>query len=144
MNLKVQALMHFISQASTKMVKALSFKGDKKPHKKRKRKHEDTNDEDTPSSKQLVPADAEPDDDENWVSADAIEDISGPVLLVLPTEPASCIAVDHFGKVFTSNIENMVENEPSSAEPHDVRQVWISQKIVGTERSFTFKGHHGK
>ena len=126
------------------MVKPLSFKGDKKPHKKRKRTHEDTADDDAPSSKQLVPADAAPDDDENWVSADAIDDISGPVILVLPTEPASCIAVDQFGKVFTSNIENMVENEPSTAEPHDVRQVWISQKIVGTENNFTFKGHHGK
>lgn len=126
------------------MVKPLSFKGDKKPAKKRKRTHEDTADSEAPSSKQLIPADAAPDDDENWVSADAIDDIAGPVLLVLPTEPPSCTAVDQFGKVFTSNIENMVENEPSTAEPHDVRQVWISQKIVGTEGSFTFKGHHGK
>ncbi|KAF2163793.1 hypothetical protein M409DRAFT_68356 [Zasmidium cellare ATCC 36951] len=127
------------------MVKPLSFKGDKKPHKKRKRTHQDpAADEDAPSSKQLIPTDAAPDDDENWVSADAIEDIAGPVLLVLPTEPASCVAVDQFGKVFTIDVENMVENEPSTAEPHDVRQVWISQRIVGTEGSFTFKGHHGK
>ncbi|CAK3734470.1 frg1-like family [Lecanosticta acicola] len=127
------------------MVKPLAFKGDKKPHKKRKRTNDNANDDDTPSSKQLVSAaDAAADDDENWVSADAIGDISGPVVLVLPTEPVSCVAVDQFGKVFTSKIENMVENEPRSAEPHDVRQVWVSQRIVGTENSFTFKGHHGR
>lgn len=126
------------------MVKALSFKGDKKPHKKRKRAQDENNEEDA-SSKQLQTVDADvPEDDENWVSADTVEDISGPVVLVLATESASCAAVDSLGKVFTSKIENMVENEPSSAEPHDVRQVWISQKIVGSENSFTFKGHHGR
>ena len=127
------------------MVKPLAFKGDKKPHKKRKRAPDETKDDDAPSSKQLATtADAAADEDENWVSADAVTDISGPVVLVLPTEPVSCMAVDQFGKVFTSKIENMVENEPSSAEPHDVRQVWISQRIVGTENRFTFKGHHGR
>lgn len=126
------------------MVKALSFKGDKKPHKKRKREHKVEDDEDAPASKQLVPTDAPPEDDENWVSADALDDIAGPVMLVLPAEPVSCVAVDQFGKVFTSKVENMVENEPSTAEPHDVRQVWISQRIVGSDSSFTFKGHHGK
>lgn len=127
------------------MVKALSFKGDKKPPKKRKRTHDENNYEDPATSKQVQTLDsAAPDDDENWVSADTVEDISGPVVLVLATVSVSCAAVDQLGKVFTSKIENMVENEPSSAEPHDVRQVWISQRIVGTENSFTFKGHHGR
>lgn len=126
------------------MVKALSFKGDKKPQKKRKRTHDETNEENE-ASKQLQTANsAAPEDDENWVSADTVEDISGPVVLVLVTDPVSCAAVDQLGKVFTSKIENMVEKDPSSAEPHDVRQVWISQRIVGTENSFTFKGHHGR
>ncbi|KXS97134.1 hypothetical protein AC578_2913 [Pseudocercospora eumusae] len=126
------------------MVKALSFKGDKNV-KKRKRKGKDAEDEiDAPPSKSLTPADAAPEDDENWVSADSIDDIAGPVVLVLPSTPLSCIACDQLGKVFTSEIENMVENEPSTAEPHDVRQVWISQNIVGTSNKFTFKGHHGK
>jgi protein FRG1 len=125
------------------MVKALTFKGDKKP-KKRKREHKPEEEGETSTSKQLVPAEAGPDHDENWVSADSTTDISGPIVLVLPSEPVTCIAVDQLGKVFTSKIENMVENEPGSAEPHDVRQVWISQRIVGTENSFTFKGHHGR
>jgi protein FRG1 len=126
------------------MVKALSFKGDKKPHKKRKRTQDDGHDENAPISKQLATMDDQPEDDENWVSAETVEDIAGPVILVLATEPVSCAAVDQLGKVFTSTVENMVENEPSTAEPHDVRQVWISQRIVGTENSFTFKGHHGR
>lgn len=132
-----------------KMVKALSFKGDKKPPKKRKRAEKEEEGDIAPSSKQLIPTtttttqQAEPEDDENWVSADSVKDIAGPIILVLPSDPVACIAVDQLGRVFTSKIENMVENEPHSAEPHHVRQVWISQKIVGTENTFTFKGHHG-
>jgi protein FRG1 len=126
------------------MVKALTFKGDKKV-KKRKRQTSDGDEDDNTHNKQLtLHNDAPPEDDDNWVSASAVTDLAGPVMLVLPSEPASCIAVDQLGAVFTSRIENMIENEPSSSEPHDIRQVWISQKIVGMENSFTFKGHHGK
>jgi protein FRG1 len=126
------------------MVKALTFKGDKKV-KKRKRQTTDGDEDDTTANKQLaLHNDAPPEDDDNWVSASAVTDLAGPVMLVLPSEPASCMAVDQLGTVFTSRIENMIENEPSSAEPHDVRQVWVLQKIVGMENSFTFKGHHGR
>jgi len=126
------------------MVKALSFKGEKP--KKRKRAPKETEDEDgPPSSKQLVPAaDAAQDEDENWVSADALADISGPVMLVLRTEPVTCLSVDQLGKVFAQKVENMVEGSPESAEPHDVRQVWIATRVVGSEGDFTFKGHHGR
>jgi protein FRG1 len=126
------------------MVKALSFKGDKKLSKKRKRtQHDDDND--TPATNQLIPAaDAEPEDDDNWVSADALTDISGPVMMVLPTEPVTCLATDVMGKVFTSRVENMVEDEPRTAEPHLVSQVWIATRVVGSEKDFTFKGHHGR
>ncbi|EME45923.1 hypothetical protein DOTSEDRAFT_60657 [Dothistroma septosporum NZE10] len=123
------------------MVKPLTFKGDN-PAKKRKRTHDDDAATDAPSSKALVTDTVE--DDENWVSADTIDDISGPVMLVLSGDKAACMAVDQFGKVFTSGVENMVENEPSTAEPHDVRQVWVSQRIVGTQDGFTLKGHHGR
>lgn len=127
------------------MVKALAFKGDKKPHKKRKRVQDEDGDGIEPASKALIPAaDAEPEDDDNWVSADALTDISGPVTLVLPTEPVSCLACDAMGKSFTSKVENMVEGEASTAEPHDVRQVWIATRVVGSEKDFTFKGHHGR
>ena len=128
------------------MVKALSFKGDKKPQKKRKRA-QDAEDEngDVPTSKQLVAAHAPPEDDENWVSADALADIAGPVMFVLATEPVTSLSVDQLGKVFAQKVENMVEGqEQLTAEPHDVRQVWVATRVAGSERDFTFKGHHGK
>ncbi|KAJ4292469.1 hypothetical protein N0V90_009131 [Kalmusia sp. IMI 367209] len=125
------------------MVKPLTFKGDKKA-KKRKRVADD-GDTDAPSSKALTTTagtDAVADDD-SWVNADAPTDISGPVIVVLPTEPATCLACDANGKVFCSEIENFVEGDPATAEPHDVRQVWVATRVAGTE-SFSMKGHHGR
>ncbi|KAI0452470.1 FRG1-like family-domain-containing protein [Xylaria acuta] len=125
------------------MVKPLTFKGDKKS-KKRKR----TDAESAPSgveTSELVaarPAEDEGDDD-SWVSAEAVGDVVGPVMLVLPTEPPTCLACDANGKVFTDPIENIIDGNPASAEPHDVRQVWVANKIYGTE-NFRFKGRHGK
>lgn len=136
------------------MVKALAFKGDKKS-KKRKRTNGDGNSADpsNPSASALVPSAAaadydkaaadDNDNDNLWVSAEAASDVSGPVIFVLPTLPATCLACDANGSVFASAIENMIESEPGTAEPHDVRQVWIANRVAGTE-SFSFKGHHGK
>lgn len=125
------------------MVKPLAFKGDKKV-KKRKRNTAEEGDAEAHTSEELVKrSDAPPDEDENWVSADAVPDITGPVVFVLPTQPVTCLACDANGKVFASQIENMVEDSPSTAEPHDVRQVWIANRVAGTE-GFSFKGHHGK
>lgn len=123
------------------MVKPLAFKGDKKV-KKRKRNTAEEGDADAHTSKELVQR-SDADEDENWVSADAVTDITGPVVFVLPTQPVTCLACDANGKVFASQIENMVEDSPSTAEPHDVRQVWIANRVAGTG-SFSFKGHHGK
>jgi protein FRG1 len=125
------------------MVKALTFKGDKKPSKKRKRTIQEGNEE--AKSNALVPTSAvEAEDDDNWVSADALSDISGPVMIVLPTEPVTTLATDAMGKVHTSLVENMVEGSPHTAEPHLVSQVWIATRVVGSEGDFTFKGHHGR
>lgn len=126
------------------MVKPLSFKGDKKP-KKRKRVADD-GDADAPTSKALTttaPADTTVADDDSWLNADAPTDISGPILVVLPTESATCLACDANGKVFCSEIENCVEGDPATAEPHDVRQVWVATRVAGTD-SFSLKGHHGR
>ncbi|KAK1757359.1 FRG1-like family-domain-containing protein [Echria macrotheca] len=147
------------------MVKPLTFKGDKKP-KKRKRATAAAeadpadapspadNDNDTdnaaPASRRLKAAKAsneedqeDPASDDSWVSADAVTDISGPIMFVLPSDPPSALACDANGKVFSLPVENIVENNPSTAEPHDVRQVWVANRIVGTEH-FRFKGHHGR
>ncbi|KAJ5543390.1 Actin cross-linking [Penicillium sp. DV-2018c] len=125
------------------MVKPLTFKGDKP--KKRKTRTENT---EAPTSKSrktaTTPDPEEPSpDDQSWVSADAPSDISGPVVIVLPSDDPSCIASDPNGQVFASKLENLVDNDPATAEPHDVRQVWVASRVAGTE-SFSFKGHHGK
>jgi protein FRG1 len=131
------------------MVKPLSFKGDKKT---KKRKHRDQPEEDDGSgitsqeravAREAAPAGDEDADEQNWVSADVPTDISGPVIFVLPSTPPTCIACDANGKVFPSELENMIENDPGTAEPHDVRQVWVATKVAGSE-GFGFKGHHGR
>ncbi|KAK3330080.1 FRG1-like family-domain-containing protein [Apodospora peruviana] len=138
------------------MVKPLSFKGDKKAKKRKRTEASDSTaqGDDGDSKKQLKTADEKEvaavqgednggEHDDSWVSADAVSDVSGPIMFVLPTEPPSALACDAVGKVFTLPIENIVDGNPSSAEPHDVRQVWVANKIVGTEH-YRFKGHHGK
>lgn len=137
------------------MVKPLSFKGDKKPKKRKRTTTTDpanSDDDDAPSSSRQLkkstkvaePEDAEnPTDDDSWVTAEAPTDLSGPILLVLPTDPPTSLACDANGKVFTLPIENIIDNNPITAEPHDVRQVWVVNRISGTEH-FRLKGHHGK
>ncbi|KAL2016373.1 hypothetical protein VTK56DRAFT_3831 [Thermocarpiscus australiensis] len=128
------------------MVKPLTFKGDKKPKKRKRTEAGEDAGQDADTERQLKAPkadDAEADNDDSWVSADAVTDIAGPIMFVLPTEPPTALACDANGKVFTLPIENIVDGNPSSAEPHDVRQVWVANRIVGTEH-FRFKGHHGK
>ena len=128
------------------MVKALKFKGDKKT-KKRKRVDvaEKAGDDEGSTSKEVVKTEIEDPsvDDDSWVTAETLGDVVGPIVIVMPSEPPTCIACDTNGKVFASLLENIVEDNPATAEPHDVRQVWIANKVAGTE-TFSFKGHHGK
>jgi protein FRG1 len=123
------------------MVKPLTFKGDKKA-KKRKRAEAGDDDRGEGSSKQGS-TEGNIEHDDSWVSAEAVTDISGPVMFVLPSSPPSALACDANGKVFTIAIENIVDGNPSSSEPHDVRQVWVANKVAGTE-NFRLKGSHGK
>lgn len=127
------------------MVKALSFKGDKKPSKKRKRTAE-PDDDDAPSKALTLPsADDAAAEDENWVSADTVSDLAGPVMLVpSASEPVMSVACDQLGKVFPLKVENMVEGVSSSAEPHDVRQVWVVTRVVGSENEVVLKGCNGR
>ena len=64
-------------------------------------------------------------------------------MLVLPSDKPSCVASDANGVVFASELENLVDGDPGTAEPHDVRQVWVVTKVAGTD-GYSFKGHHGK
>ena len=125
--------------AST-MVKPLTFKGDKKT---KKRKAAPSDDTDASISKEVAANHHGPEDDDSWVTADTPSDIAGPLIFVLPLAEPSCLACDASGKVFIHKLENLVEGDPLTAEPHDVRQVWIANRIVGTEK-VSFKGHNGR
>ena len=125
------------------MPTTLTFKGDKKSKTNKKRKLAKAEEED--GAVVALSADAAVEDDDSWVSADSPSDLAGPVIIVLPSEPVSCIAADAQGTVFASGIENMVGANPGSAEPHDVRQVWVAQRIAGTaEGMISLKGSGGK
>ena len=127
------------------MVKPLSFKGDKKS-KKRKRPITGAHDEQITNNETTLlirPPQEEVDDDDSWVTAEAAVDISGPIIIALPSDDPTCLACDANGKVFTSLLENIVEGDLATAEPHDVRQVWVANRVAGVE-GFSFKGHHGR
>ena len=124
------------------MVKPLAFKGDKKS-KKRKIPPGNSRDIHTRDVDMAVSKEATAEDDDSWVSADAATDIIGPVVFAVPSTPPACIACDANGKVFASDLENIVEGDLATAEPHDVRQVWVASRISGTE-NISFKGHHGR
>lgn len=121
------------------MVKPLAFKGEMKTKKRKAASIEDNRH--VEKKARDSPADVEEDD--SWVTADTPGDISGPIVLVLPSSPPSCIACDAGGKVFVSELENMVEKDPTTAEPHDIRQVWIASRVAGTD-NIGLKGHHGR
>ncbi|KAH7086237.1 FRG1-like family-domain-containing protein [Paraphoma chrysanthemicola] len=123
------------------MPKALHFKGDKKV-KKKKRTTEPYDADNAPSKAVTAPAEGTEDDD-SWVSAEVPSDISGPIVIVLPTDTPSCLACDANGKVFSSALENIVDGDLATAEPHDVRQVFVANRVAGTE-GLSLKGHHGR
>ncbi|KAI1819768.1 actin-crosslinking protein [Xylaria intraflava] len=125
------------------MVKPLTFKGDKKPKKRKRTEAESAPEDPGPSDLAITRPLEDGEDDNSWVSAEAVGDVGGPVMLVLPTKPLTCLACDANGKVFTDLIENIIDASPASAEPHDVRQVWVANKIYGTDH-FRLKGRHGK
>lgn len=130
------------------MVKPLYFKGDKKsrkrkaPHPDASRKFEDGETTDKPQALAVQNSIAD-DEDDSWVTAEAATDVTGPVIVALPSTKPTCIACDANGKVFTSELENIIEGDSATAEPHDVRQVWIASRVAGTEE-ISLKGHHGR
>lgn len=135
------------------MVKPLVFKGEKRSKKRKAPSNENaviendnlnnTTTVTTASHEAQNPTNAEIIDDDSWVSAETPSDIVGPVLLVLSSVPPTCVACDQNGKVYASVVENIIDGQPATAEPHDMRQVWIASTVAGTER-IGFKGHHGR
>lgn len=132
------------------MIKPLAFKGEKKA-KKRKRTDDAGDNENHSTSQTLtanpsapVQAGDEEGEDLTWVNADLPNDLAGPTLIVLPTKPPTVLATDANGKIFASEIENIdPSGHPATAEPHDVRQVWIANRIAGSD-TISLKGHHSR
>ncbi len=131
------------------MVKPLTFKGDSKPRKRKRKEAIDDGDDgrpDGPTKEQKAstgPAEEEGGDDDSWVTAEVAADVAGPVIFALPSDAPTCLACDVNGKVFASPLENIVDKNLATAEPHDVRQVWVANRVAGME-GFSFKGHHGR
>ena len=125
------------------MVKPLAFKGDK-TSKKRKTPHPETSlNAGDANALTIQYKTAEVEEDDSWVTAEAATDVTGPIIFALPSARPTCIACDANGKVFTSELENVVEGDLATTEPHDVRQVWIASRVAGTDE-ISFKGHHGR
>ena len=125
------------------MVKPLTFKGDKKYSKKRKAPTTEAESFPPKLEKAVILAEEADrlNEDDSWVTAEVPTDIVGPIVFALPSIPPTCIACDANGKIFTSELENMVDGNAATAEPHDVRQVWVASRVSGTD-NISFKGHH--
>ncbi|GAM91589.1 hypothetical protein ANO11243_096410 [Dothideomycetidae sp. 11243] len=127
------------------MVKALSFKGDPKPKKRKRRAASPSAPTNAPATNDNADEDEE---DTSWTNASAPSDVSGPVLLIfLPasTSPSKehegeedqevkCVASDLHGSIYASPISG----DASTAEPADVRQVWVASRVAGSE-TLSFK-----
>ncbi|KAF1813588.1 hypothetical protein P152DRAFT_456971 [Eremomyces bilateralis CBS 781.70] len=125
------------------MVKPLTFKGDKKTSSK-KRKRDDAESSRTKGpNEQSVSKEESNVGDDTWVAVDSPSDISGPVIFILPTSPPSLLSSDAAGSIFNLKAENIIEGNPKTVEPDDVRQVWIASRVAGREE-FSFKSSHGK
>lgn len=125
------------------MVKPLAFKGDKKPKKRKVVALEDDQNNVQAEQSGTPAAIDHLTDDDSWVTAETPKDLSGPVMIILPSREPFCIACDANGKVFASQIENILDDDPATAEPHDVRQVWMTSKVSETDQ-VSLKGHHGR
>lgn len=119
------------------MVKPLSFKGDKKP---KKRKHHESSA--AVGDGEVAGTDAQEDD--SWTSPGNAAELTGPTVIVLPTTPPTCLAADPAGNVYASKLENMVENDAKTAEPHTVQQVFVASRVSGmASNEITLKASHG-
>jgi protein FRG1 len=109
------------------MVTKLKFKGEK--HKKRKRDHDDP-------EAQGTSAHGAGEEEEGWIDAESLEDISsGPLFVTFASSPPIALAIDPFGKVHAAPLKLKAEEEDlAHAEPDDVKQVWIATKLAGSSK----------
>ncbi|KAG9300691.1 hypothetical protein G9A89_023489 [Geosiphon pyriformis] len=106
----------------------LSFKGDKISKKKKKRKAEESFEEEG--------------DQEGWVFANSVEDLIGPICLIFNNEPLCCLHLSE--KDHSINIAPLPNQQLSSCEPESVYSVFIGARIVGNLEHISLKTCDGK
>ncbi|KIV96554.1 hypothetical protein PV10_00404 [Exophiala mesophila] len=139
-------------------IKPLSFKGDSKKAKKRKHRSDETEQDghhhhqtstsnrETKTNTNNPSGSTDPSSDDSWTTPDIPSDVAGPTVLILAdtTNPTMCLASDAHGNVFASPMENIFESHVETAEPHDVRQVWVASAVAGTaDGQISLKASHG-
>ncbi|CAG8510051.1 5021_t:CDS:2 [Acaulospora colombiana] len=103
----------------------LSFKGDKTSRKKKKRKAEESLEE------------------EGWVRADIQDDLIGPIFLIFNSEPLSCLYCSE--KDGTIGVRPLHPSKQLlDCEPEEVSSVFVGAKIVGSETRISLKTFSGK
>jgi len=109
------------------MVTKLKFKGEK--HKKRKRNEEGAEGDGATLHDQN-------NDDEGWMDAESLEDIStGPLFITFTSSPPIAVASDPLGKVYASVLKASGDSgDVGNAEPDDVRQVWIATRLAESSK----------
>jgi hypothetical protein len=73
------------------------------------------------------------------------EDLTGPIIFTFSAaRSAICIASDAAGAVFASPLDGAADAEDlASAEPDSVQQVWVCNRVHGTDK-FSLKSHAGR
>jgi len=80
---------------------------------------------------------------EGWATMEQIEELTGPVMFTFAATKPICMACDATGKVFASVLDNIEGENLNTVEPAEVKEVWVINKIHGTD-SYSLKSHHGK
>ena len=102
------------------MVTKLKFKGEKR---KRRKKTEGEGEKEGASHQGRI-------DDEGWVTAESLEDIStGPLFITFGSSPAIALAIDTLGRVTASPLKLSNDEDFADAAPDDVRQVWVATRL---------------
>ncbi|CAG8448464.1 2240_t:CDS:2 [Acaulospora morrowiae] len=107
----------------------LSFKGDKSSRKKKKRKAEESLEEEA--------------NREGWVRVATEDDLIGPLFFIFNSEPLSCLYCSE--KDNTIGVRSLPPNQQLiGGEPEEVSSVFVGAKVAGSESRITLKTFSGK
>ena len=140
-----QSILRFVLASHIMPIKPLSFTGDKKTSKKRKHPSSSAHDSSANTADQVTSEDS-------WTLPSQASDLNGPVLIVLPPlpppasdypedttssqpKPSYALATDPTGSIYASPLHNLIESDPTTAEPDSIQQVWQCHRIPNTTSS---------